>query len=128
MKPTGPALTKQRQAVFQVINDSDDHLTANQVFANARLRLPGISVAIGVRSLHYLKNKGLIAEVRYAAAASRYDRKTARHDHAICNICSKLVDIALPVPEEILTAGERLTKFKADSIEVILRGVCPDCA
>ncbi len=128
MKPTGPALTKQRQAVFQVINDSDDHLTANQVFANARLLLPGISFATVYNSLHYLKNKGLIAEVRYAADATRYDRKTARHDHAICNICSKLVDIDLPVPEEILTAGERLTKFKADSIEVILRGVCPDCA
>ena len=126
-KRTAPALTKHRQAVFQVIEASDDHLTANEVFAGARLLLPGISFATVYNSLRYLKNEGLIGEVSFAADATRYDKKTARHDHAICGRCGKLVDIDLPVPAEMIKKGERLTSFKVDSVEIVLRGKCPDC-
>jgi len=38
-------LTKQRRAVLRVIRDSDEHLTANEVFEHARRLLPGISFA-----------------------------------------------------------------------------------
>ncbi len=120
-------LTKQRRAVLQVIRDAHEHLTANEVFEDARRILPGISFATVYNSLRYLKNEGLIGEVRFAIDATRYDKTLARHDHAICSSCGKLVDIDLPVPGEILKKGERLSKFKADSIEVILRGTCPAC-
>lgn len=128
MKDIGSAgLTKQRQAVLQVIRDSDSHLTANEVFEDARRILPGISFATVYNSLRFLKEHGMIGEVRFGNDAARFDRKLARHDHAICSHCGKLVDLDLPIPQELLRKGERLSKFKADSLEVILRGVCPDC-
>lgn len=123
----GAGLTKQRQAVLQVIRDSDSHLTANEVFEDARRILPGISFATVYNSLRFLKEQGMIGEVRFGNDAARFDRKLARHDHAICSHCGKLVDLDLPIPQELLRKGERLSKFKADSLEVILRGVCPDC-
>ena len=128
MKDIGSlGLTKQRQAVLQVIRDADEHLTANEVFENARGLLSGISFATVYNSLRYLKSEGLIGEVRFATDATRYDKTLARHDHAICSSCGKLVDMDLSVPHEILEKGERLSKFQADSIEVILRGKCPEC-
>ena len=51
--------TKQRQAVLQVIRESDEHLTANEVFDVARRLLPGISFATVYNSLRYLKEKGM---------------------------------------------------------------------
>lgn len=128
MKEIGTfGITKQRQAVLQVIRDSEEHLTANEVFDHARRLLPGISFATVYNSLRFLKQEGLIGEVRFGTDATRFDRKLHRHDHAICNACGKLIDIDLPVPDELLKKGERLSKFKADSIEVVLRGICPDC-
>ncbi|MGD9631537.1 MAG: Fur family transcriptional regulator [Pyrinomonadaceae bacterium] len=128
MKDVGSAgLTKQRQAVLQVIRGSDGHLTANEVFEDARRILPGISFATVYNSLRFLREHGLIGEVRFGNDAARYDRKLTRHDHAICNACGKLIDLDLPIPPELVKRGERLSKFKADSIEVILRGTCPDC-
>ena len=120
-------ITKQRQAVLQVIRDSEEHLTANEVFDHARRLLPGISFATVYNSLRFLKQEGLIGEVRFGTDATRFDRKLHRHDHAICNACGKLIDLELPIPDELLKKGERLSKFKADSIEVVLRGICPDC-
>ena len=61
----GLGLTKQRQAVLDVIRESEEHLTANDVFENARRLLPGISFATVYNSLRYLKNEGLIAEVHF---------------------------------------------------------------
>jgi Fe2+ or Zn2+ uptake regulation protein len=128
MKHVGSlTLTKQRQAVLRVIQESDRHLTANEVFEHSRRILPGISFATVYNSLHYLRNEGLIGEVRFGMDCTRYDRTLSRHDHAICSRCGNLVDLDLPIPDELLRKGERLSKFKADSIEVVLRGTCPDC-
>ena len=123
----GLGLTKQRQAVLRVIHESDEHLTANDVFENARRYLPGISFATVYNSLRYLKSEGLIAEVRFGTDAARYDRKLSRHDHAICSECGKLVDMDLSIPPAVLKAATNLSKFEAESIELILRGLCPDC-
>ena len=120
-------LTKQRQAVLQVIQESHEHLTANEVFEHSRRILPGISFATVYNSLRYLRNEGLIGEVRFGMECTRYDRTLTRHDHAICSKCGDLVDLDLPIPDELVKKGERLSQFKAESIEVVLRGLCPEC-
>ena len=121
-------LTKQREVVLQVIRAADEHLTANEVFAGARELLPSISFATVYNSLRYLKEAGHIAEIQFGNGASRFDRMTTRHDHAICTRCGKLVDIEMDLPDELLTRATRVSKFKPESIEVTLRGLCPDCA
>ena len=129
MKEIGSSgLTKQRQAVLRVIHESKEHLTANEVFEDARRILPGISFATVYNSLRYLKNEGLIGEVRFGADSTRYDRRLTRHDHALCNNCGKLVDLELPIPAGLLEEAARSSKFKAGSIELTLRGVCPECS
>lgn len=120
--------TKQRQAILRVIRESDEHLTANEVFDNARRLLPGISFATVYNSLRYLKEKGLIGEVRFGKDNTRYDRKLTRHDHALCNNCGKLVDLELSVPIRLIEEAADLSKFQAESIEVTLRGLCPECS
>ena len=119
--------TKQRQAVLRVIRESDEHLTANEVFEDARRLLPGISFATVYNSLRYLKQEGLIREVRFGSDATRYDRKLTRHDHAVCNNCGKLVDLELPIPDGLLEEATALSKFQSESIELTLRGLCPEC-
>jgi Fe2+ or Zn2+ uptake regulation protein len=121
-------LTKQRDVVLQVIRDSDQHLTANEVFAAAKSLLPSISFATVYNSLRFLKEAGHIAEIQFGNGASRFDRMTSRHDHAICTKCSKLVDIEMELPPEILKNAAEFSKFRPESIEFTLRGLCPDCA
>ena len=120
-------ITKQRQAVLQVIQDSERHLTANEVFEGARQLLPGISFATVYNSLRYLKEEGLIGEVRFGADAARYDRTLTRHDHAVCTACGKLVDFELSIPAALKKKAAELSKFQPESIELILQGLCPEC-
>jgi Fe2+ or Zn2+ uptake regulation protein len=120
-------LTKQRATVLDVIRGADQHLTANEVYEDARRRLPGISFATVYNSLHFLRKEGLIGEVRFGGDAARYDRNLTSHDHAVCNECGKLVDLDLRTPPSLMKKAAELSQFDAYSVEVILRGTCPDC-
>jgi Fur family peroxide stress response transcriptional regulator len=121
------ALTPQRQAVLDVVADSDEHLTANEIFEAARRRLPSISFATVYNSLKYLKEAGLLREITFGKGSSRYDRETARHDHAVCSRCGKLVDFDLAETPQLVRAAARRSRFKPESIHLTLVGVCPDC-
>lgn len=120
-------LTKQREVVLQVIREEPEHLTANEVFDKAKQILPSISFATVYNSLRYLKDSGLIAEISFGNGASRFDSMTSRHDHAICTKCGKLVDMELELPAEIVDRAAEFSKFKPESLELTLRGLCPDC-
>jgi Fe2+ or Zn2+ uptake regulation protein len=123
----GLGLTKQRQTVLRVIRESDRHLTANEVFDDARQHLPGISFATVYNSLNYLKNQGLIGEIKFGTDANLYDRKLTRHDHALCNKCGKLVDLELTIPKKLLEEAANRSRFIPETIELTLRGLCPEC-
>jgi Fur family peroxide stress response transcriptional regulator len=120
-------LTKQREVVLQVIRDAEHHLTASEVFDEAKRLLPTISFATVYNSLRYLKDVGHIAEIQFGNGASRFDSKTDRHDHALCTSCGKLIDMDLPLSDELVEMAARFSKFKPESLHLTLRGLCPEC-
>jgi Fur family peroxide stress response transcriptional regulator len=123
----GPALTRQRQVVLDVVQSGDTHPTAAEVFEAARRQLPGISFATVYNSLRFLKQEGLVREVAFGSGASRYDRETDRHDHAICSACGMLVDFDLPGTVELIRSAARASRFKPESVHLTLVGLCPGC-
>lgn len=120
-------LTRQREVVLQVIREEPEHLTANEVFDKAKQLLPSISFATVYNSLRYLKDAGHIAEISFGNGASRFDSMTTRHDHAICTKCGKLVDMELDLPAELVARAAEFSRFKPESLELTLRGLCPNC-
>lgn len=120
-------LTKQRAIVLEVIKSADDHLTANEIFDQAKTLLPGISFATVYNSLRFLKEGGFIAEKNFGSGASRFDRMTTRHDHAVCISCEKLIDMELEIPQELIDRAAEFSKFSPESVELTLRGLCPEC-
>ncbi|HEX7723102.1 MAG TPA: Fur family transcriptional regulator [Pyrinomonadaceae bacterium] len=123
----GPPLTRQRQLVLDVVRSGDHHPTAAEVFMAARETLPGISFATVYNSLRFLKDAGLVREIAFGNGASRYDRETDRHDHAMCSACGKLVDFDLPGTVALTRSAARASKFKAESVHLTLVGLCPKC-
>ena len=123
----GLALTRQRKIVLDVVQAGDHHPTAAEVFDAARKKLPGISFATVYNSLRFLKDAGLVREIAFGNGASRYDRETDRHDHALCSACGKLVDFDLPGTVALTRSAARASKFRAESVHLTLVGLCPKC-
>jgi Fe2+ or Zn2+ uptake regulation protein len=122
-----PALTRQRKVVLEAVQAGDHHPTAAEVFDAARAAMPGISFATVYNSLRFLKEKGLVREIAFGKGASRYDRETERHDHAICSDCGRLVDFDLPGTLALVRAAARASRFHPESVHLTLIGRCPNC-
>ncbi|HRH45976.1 MAG TPA: transcriptional repressor [Pyrinomonadaceae bacterium] len=112
-------LTIQRQAVLRVIRESDEHLTAIEVFENARQMLPGISFPTVYNSLRYLKETGLIAEISFGNGASHFDPLTSRHNHANCLKCGKLVDMEIELPPEVIILRRSFPNSKSNQSNLL---------
>jgi Fur family peroxide stress response transcriptional regulator len=123
----GPGLTRQRRVVLDVVQAGDTHPTAAEVFAGARRKMPGISFATVYNSLRFLKEAGLVREIAFGNGASRYDRETDRHDHAICSACGRLVDFDLPGTVALMSSAARSSRFQPESVHLTLVGLCPKC-
>lgn len=120
-------MTPQREAVLRVIRESDGHLTAGEIFEGARRLRPSISYATVYNSLRFLNDAGLVRAIHFGNGATRYDRETGRHDHAVCTHCGKMADFDLALVKDLLRAAARRSGFRAESVHLTLRGLCPDC-
>ena len=127
MEAGARALTPQRQVVLQVVRGTEAHLTAAEIYDAARHLLPSISYATVYNSLRYLRDEGLISEITFGNSASRYDRETGRHDHAVCTECGRLTDFDLSETAALLKLAARRSKFEPQSVHLTLYGLCPDC-
>lgn len=122
-------LTPQRRAVLAVIQESDEHLTAREIYQRASARQPGLSYATVYNTLSYLKQSGLVHEIALGSDASRYDRRELSHGHAICEECGRVCDLDLPDLDlkEGWQEALRRSGFAARVVTVTLYGRCQEC-
>ena len=118
--------TKQREAILELFQRANEHLTAAQVYDRVRQVLPTIGFATVYRNLNTMAEEGLIRELK-VGDVTQYDRRTERHDHVVCRRCGRVVDALLPVSEEALTAVAAQTGFQIDEHHIQLSGICPNC-
>ena len=116
-------LTKQRAAVLATVQEATDHPTASEIYVRAGQKLTGISFATVYNSLRYLAAEGLVAELKFGDGASRFDRRTERHDHALCTACGTLADLEMKEVASLAQAAARRSKFKAESVHLTLYGL-----
>lgn len=120
--------TRQRALVLEVVQSSDDHPTAAQIFQRVRRRYPGIAYATIYNALRWLVNRGEITEYTFGDAAARYDRNPHRHHHALCTHCGQLFDVEVRLPKQILQQASRRTGMKITAHHIQFLGLCSRCA
>jgi Fur family transcriptional regulator, stress-responsive regulator len=123
----GLRITPQRQQIFRVLGGSNDHPTAETVWAAVREEQPAISLKTVYETLHELVEIGEVQQVDLVAGASRFDPNVSAHHHLICRMCRRMVDIDSAVGEiPSLTAAE-VSGYEIDEAEVVYWGRCPEC-
>lgn len=119
--------TKQKQIILEAVRQREDHPTAEEIFSDVRKVDDKISRATVYRNLHMLAKNGEISSVDLVPYAGRYDRRTCRHHHMICEICGSVFDAPVVYSEADDKILEEITGFKVRRHEVIFRGICEKC-
>lgn len=116
-------MTENAKLILDIINKSNGHLTAEQIYLKLKEQSLTTVLATVYNNLNSLYRKNLIRKITMEGSPDRYD-KTARHDHLVCNKCGKLSDITL---KDLTSELQSQIDSKILSYDLKVNYTCPEC-
>ena len=116
-------MTKNGKYILEIINDSEDHLTAEQIFLRLKEKNEKAVLATVYNNLAFLYEQGMIRKVSVEGQPDRYDR-IKRHDHLVCRQCGKLSDVTL---EDLTETLQKQIGVPMISYDLKISYLCPEC-
>lgn len=120
--------TRQRAVILDILRETCSHPTADRIYKEARQVIPNISLGTVYRNLNFLRDQGLVREIRPSdGGSSRFEGVLTPHAHFHCVACHGLMDI--PLPEGLENArwpGEGKISAVA-SVDLHVIGSCAEC-
>jgi Fur family peroxide stress response transcriptional regulator len=121
-------ITPQRLAVLRILAASEDHPTAEQVFAKVKTDFPTTSLATIYKTIALLKGLNEVLELGFPDGSNRYDgNKPFPHPHVICTTCRKIMDPKLMNLDELKEEISKKTGFRIEHHRLDFFGVCQEC-
>ncbi len=128
LKRLGIRVTRQRLAVAEVLVNSEDHPTAQEVYRRVRAVFPDIALATIYNTIGVLIECGFIQSLSFGEA-TRYDANPAPHANLVCVRCGAITDA--PDDAGVTNLRESLCAragFRPVSQRVDIYGICARCA
>jgi Fur family peroxide stress response transcriptional regulator len=119
--------TRQREAVLNVLRNTDTHPTADWIYDEVRKIMPNISKGTVYRNLKILQEMREITELNLSGTMSRYEGRQANHYHFRCEKCGRVFDLDEPVNCELDKKVAQKTGFRVLYHQLEFRGLCRDC-
>ena len=120
-------MTKQKALLLSIFRSElchGQHRTADELFALAREKMPGISRATVYNNLRSLEEEGIIRRITAEGGADFYDSSFVLHGHLICSVCREIKDLETP---DLLDELKKLSCADVESYELKIRYVCDRC-
>ena len=117
-------MSKQKDAILQIIQDSPLHLTAEEIFLECKKQNIRISIATVYRNLGVLTEEKMIRKISLTDQPDCYDKMVEPHCHAICDRCHQLENIDLPDLTELI---EKTNGIRVTSYDVCVHHICAAC-
>ncbi|TDK47495.1 Fur family transcriptional regulator [Antarcticimicrobium luteum] len=112
----GLRMTGQRRTIAKVLEESDDHPDAEELYARASAIDSGISIATVYRTVKLFEERGILERVAFGDGRARYeDAQREHHDHLIDIDSGEVIEFFDP---EIEALQEKI----ADRLGYDLRG------
>lgn len=129
MVAAGTRLTAQRQLIWDVLHQTGDHLTAEQIRARLAGRLPGLNLPTVYRTLVFLRHAGLVQELHLGEGPVRYEASELeeRHPHLVCRGCGRIEHVEAPALAGALEAAASARGYAEQEIEVVVYATCAAC-
>ena len=118
-------MTKQRELIISILKQNDRHLTADEIFFLAKLKMPSIAMATIYNNLNAMHEAGLIKRLHIDGVADCFDKIVEPHDHLLCDRCGKITDVKRPSLSDTI---EREIGCEIEDYELTVHYVCRECS
>ena len=116
-------MTNYEKEIYNIVNTSQEHLTAEQIYIILKKKYPKIVMATVYNNVNKLWNASLIHKVTYPNMPDRY-AKALKHDHLISKTCGKLTDIIL---DDLTYSLKKQLKEEFLSYDLNIFYLCSEC-
>jgi Fur family ferric uptake transcriptional regulator len=121
-------LTRQRQAVLQVMAGAEARLSPAEVHEQARRLCPDLGLATVYRTLEILDRLGAIRRVHMTDNCEGFAPSTlSEGHHVVCVKCGRVAEFAGCNVSELIPAAVRQTGFHVEEHFLELMGTCGEC-
>lgn len=125
-------LTPQREATVQVLlENEEDHLSAEDVFLLVREKSPDIGLATVYRTLELLNELNVVDKIQFGDGVSRYDLRQEGaahfHHHLVCIECGAVDEIQEDLLEDVEEIVEKRWNFIIKDHRLTFHGICHRC-
>ena len=130
LRERGYRVTAQRTILLETIAHMGGHLSIQDVYQEARERLPGLNVATVYRTVESLRDAGLIDWYALGSEPMQFalrDRENP-HGHLVCECCGRVSTLDLDLAEGFALKVKGNSGFQIDTSHLTLRGLCGQCA
>ena len=93
LRTRGLRATPQRLVIARLLRDEPRHVTAEELFDEARALLPGVSLPTVYATLDLLAEVGAVRQVPLPGGAAVYDSRVDPHHHVRCRRCGAVQDL-----------------------------------
>jgi Fur family ferric uptake transcriptional regulator len=125
----GYRMTPQRLMIVSAIENSDGHISAEEIYAQVVAKYPHVNISTVYRTLELLKELELVTETDFGEGRVRYHPAgKGHHHHLVCTGCGTVIDL----DESLLSSLESTLlsdyKFSADLRHLAIFGRCAKCS
>jgi Fur family ferric uptake transcriptional regulator len=121
-------LTPQRMMIVSAIENSDGHISAEEIYAQVAAKYPQVNVSTVYRTLELLKKLGLVTETDFGEGRVRYHPAgKGHHHHLVCTECGTVIDLDESQLSSLESMLLREYKFTADLRHLAIFGRCAKC-
>lgn len=120
-------LTKQGQVIYDLIQDSSGHMTADEIHSQLKKQENKIGIATVYRNLNTLYDQKLINRVRHPELGYIYDKNTHEHYHFRCVVCDRITDVEIQPMDSTHEIVSKALGALVLSHDMSFEGICKDC-
>ena len=128
LKEKGYRLTPQRLVVLSAIEDSEDHISADEIYAQVVARYPYVNISTVYRTLELLKQLGLVNEMVLGDRLRYHPVDKGHHHHLVCKECGAITELDESMLSSLKSNLLHEYKFVADLKHLAISGRCGKCA
>jgi Fur family ferric uptake transcriptional regulator len=128
LRTKGYRLTPQRMMIVTAIENSPDHISAEEIYAQVAATYPHVNISTVYRTLDLLKKLNLVFEIDLGEGRVRYHaEESGHHHHLVCQGCNRVIDIDEATLSELRDVLLRDYDFDAELRHVGIFGLCREC-
>jgi Fur family ferric uptake transcriptional regulator len=128
LQEKGYRLTPQRLLILAAIENSHDHISAEEIYARVTAEHPQVNISTVYRTLELLKKLGMVYEIDLGERRIRYHAEASgHHHHLVCKACGSVVDIDESTLSPLRDILVREYNFRADLKHMAVFGLCEKC-